>query len=57
MEIIKQMIGFWIICLAISSVIVSCFCDVSRKEKIYMVIGAQTFIALLEVGLYLIGAE
>lgn len=57
MEMIKQMIGFWLICLAIVSVLVYCLYDESIKERIYMVVGFQTFIALLEVGLYLMGVE
>lgn len=52
---IQQMIGFWLICLGIVSVIVSVMgIEFSTKEKIVMIGMTQLFLAAIEIGTYLL---
>lgn len=54
----KEMIGFWIICLAVDLVIVFLFgWELDTKTKLFLVGGLQIFIGLLEIGLYLMGVK
>lgn len=50
-------IGFWVISLAITIAVVGiCGFDLDIKEKIGIIVCFQVVIALLEIGLYLMGA-
>ena len=50
----KELIGFWVMCLAVNIAIVGVTgFDLSVKDKILMIVCFQVFISLLEIGLLL----
>ena len=54
----KTMIGFWLICLAITLLIISIEPDFDFKEKVKQVCFLMLFITLLMVGCYfMVGSE
>lgn len=51
-EAMRVLIGFWIVCVAITSCISLLLYAAELKEKFFMILGISVFIGALEVGIY-----